>query len=111
MYLRRNSQFSEPVLENGVCHRFSLLVGNFSDHSVLGESFRDAKDKFFITVRCEHWAKKVSVNPEVWTFWDREPMGVPMEFFCLSMFSVAGIAGRNFGVVRCLASFLAKSRR
>jgi hypothetical protein len=70
MYLHRNSEFCEPVLENGVHHRFSFLVGNHSDHSVLGESVRDAKDKFFITVRCEHWAKKVGVNPEVWTIWN-----------------------------------------
>jgi hypothetical protein len=72
MYLRQNFEFCEPVLENGVCHHFSLLVGYRSDHNVLSESVRDAKDKFFITVRCEHWAKKVGVNLEVWMVRDRE---------------------------------------
>jgi hypothetical protein len=72
VYLRRNSELCEPVSVEGVRHCFSLLVGNRSDHSVLRESIRNAEDKFFITVRYEHWAKKVSVNPEVWAIRIRE---------------------------------------
>jgi hypothetical protein len=58
---------------HGIGHRFSVFAGNFTDHSILGESICDEKDKFFVTVRWNHWAEKVSVNPEVWTFqnWER----------------------------------------
>ena len=73
VYLCRNSKFCEPISVNGVSHHFSILVDNRSDHSVLSECVRDAEDKFFVTVHCDHWAKKVGVNPEVWTFcnWKR----------------------------------------
>ena len=73
VYLRWNSELCKPVSVEGVRHCFSLLVGNRSDHSVLCESVSDAEDKFFITVRFEHWAKMVGVNPEVWTIrnWER----------------------------------------
>jgi hypothetical protein len=43
----------------------SLLAMARNDHSV--KSICDAKEKFFVTDRCENWAKKVGVNPEVWT--------------------------------------------
>ena len=67
VYLCRNSKFCEPISVNGVSHHFSILVGNRSDHSVLSECVRDVEDKFFVTVHCDHWAKKICMNPEVWT--------------------------------------------
>jgi len=101
VYLRRNSEFCEPNSVNGISHRSSLLVGNRSDPSVLGKSIHDAKDKFFVTVRCEHWAKQISMISQKGR---RESGGldgpesevVPAEFVCLWIFSAADIVDRNF---------------
>ncbi len=103
MYLRRNSKFGKPVIENGIHHRFSFLVGDRSDHSVLSESVCDAKDKFFITGQKGRHESGGLDSPE---------LGVALaEFVCWLISSFAGTVGRSFGASQCLVSSLAKNRR
>jgi hypothetical protein len=66
--LGRNSKLQKPISVDGIGHRFTILAGNCSDHSVLSKCIRNAQDKFLVTVRCDHWPKKICMNLEVWTF-------------------------------------------
>ncbi len=66
VYLGWNSEFCKPISIIGIGHSFSTHAGNCSDHSVLGECISDAEYKFFVTVCCDHWVKKIHMNPEVW---------------------------------------------
>jgi len=65
--LSQNSEFCKPISVNGIGYGFSILAGNRSDHSILSECISDAKYKFLVTVHCDHWVKKICMNPEIWT--------------------------------------------
>jgi hypothetical protein len=66
--LRRDAKFAKPFIENGLGHSLCLLVLDGRDNGVFCESVRDAQDVFVLATGSKHWAKKVSMNSNVWPF-------------------------------------------
>jgi hypothetical protein len=59
-------QIFRTIWKNGLCDGFCFFVCDGCDQQVLCESVGDAKDVFVLMSGGEHWAKKVSMNPDIW---------------------------------------------
>jgi hypothetical protein len=66
--LWRNAEFAKLFIENGLCHGFCLLVLDCRDEHVFDKCVRDAQDLFVLATSCQHWAEKISMDPDVRAF-------------------------------------------